>query len=189
MAGSRIVESGWSSDGPGERVSAFPGFNGATATCCRHGNGNTDMLSNPDLRRYNTLRTGQETGAPGECPCACWADVTLNFGAVWGYVERIGAAAGLDLEQIGFYLGISMTFQALDSMTTALIHASLGRLPPLLAVLLIMAGVYTPVIIIAAVAALFSIGLFAGIALRQRAAAGTKRYLSSGDLQDIRRSP
>ncbi len=42
---------------------------------------------------------------------------TINLGAVWGYLERIGHAIDLNASQIGFYLGISMLFQALGSLT------------------------------------------------------------------------
>lgn len=41
---------------------------------------------------------------------------TVNLGAVWGFAERLGTAAGLDAEQVGFYLGASIAFQAVGSL-------------------------------------------------------------------------
>ncbi len=73
---------------------------------------------------------------------------TVNLGAVWGYVERIGDSAGLDTVRIGLYLGISMAFQALGSLSAAGLSRYTGAVPPLfgtlvlqLAALYLLAGV------------------------------------------------
>lgn len=62
---------------------------------------------------------------------------TINLGAVWGYAERIGSAAGLSIEQVGFYLGISMAFQGLGSLTAAGLSTRVDRRLLLVAVLLL----------------------------------------------------
>jgi predicted MFS family arabinose efflux permease len=61
---------------------------------------------------------------------------TVNLGAVWGFSERLGAAAGLDAEQVGFYLSLAIAFQALGSFTAAALSRFRHRQNLLITVLL-----------------------------------------------------
>ena len=44
---------------------------------------------------------------------------TMNLGAVWGFAERLGSASGLVIEQVGYYLSLSIACQALGSLLAA----------------------------------------------------------------------
>jgi len=61
----------------------------------------------------------------------------MDLSAIWAFSERIGQMRGLSLEQVGFYLALSMPFQALGSAIAAVLGVRLGWLLPLLTALLI----------------------------------------------------
>ncbi|MEE4376512.1 MAG: MFS transporter [Candidatus Competibacteraceae bacterium] len=79
------------------------------------------------------------TTTPSWCGFAALAGIfffCIDLGAIWAFAERIGQSIGLDLQSVGFYLGLSMPFQALGSLLAAVIGTTYGRVIPLLAALL-----------------------------------------------------
>lgn len=58
---------------------------------------------------------------------------SINLGAVWTYLERIGNAAGLEPEQVSSYLSISLVCQAAGSLSAAVLSLYCKRLPALFA--------------------------------------------------------
>jgi predicted MFS family arabinose efflux permease len=96
---------------------------------------------------------------------------TINLGAVWGFSERLGTAAGLDAEQVGFYLSLAIAFQALGSFTAAALSRFRHRQNLLIVVLLIqgcalyLTGSATSVIHFAAGIALWGLSWNFGMAV------------------------
>lgn len=58
--------------------------------------------------------------------------ILFNLGAIWSYSERIGVTLGLDIQEIGYLLGITMLHQAVGAIIPALLGRKIGYKIPLL---------------------------------------------------------
>lgn len=65
---------------------------------------------------------------------ACW----LGLASTWGFLERVGADAGLDATIVGYLLAASLGVGALGAFTVSIVGERFGRRRPMLIVSIVM---------------------------------------------------
>ncbi|MFV1998423.1 MAG: hypothetical protein ACC641_10480 [Acidiferrobacterales bacterium] len=61
--------------------------------------------------------------------------IAFNLGSIWSYAERIGVSSGLDIQEIGALLGLSMLPQAIGAIIPSLLGRRIGYTIPLVVAL------------------------------------------------------